>query len=158
MPIGRTREESQEIMVGALVVVVAVLLGAWIHYGPSQASANGYDLQVHIPKTDGLGKDTDVRISGVKVGSITSLSLDPHTYLATVHMNIQSEFRIPVDSAMAVTSNGILGNPYITIVPGSSKVVLPSGGTIVKSCGAEDVMSMVGRIGLSNGMGNCPKH
>jgi hypothetical protein len=35
--------------------------------------------------------------------------------------------------------------------------MLPPGGVIAKSCGAEDVLSMIGRVGLSNGQSNCKR-
>lgn len=158
MILGRDKEENREIVAGAIVIVVAVGIGAWVQFGSARDSVSGYDLQVRIPKADGLSTGSEVRISGINIGSIASLSLDPNTYLATVHLNIQNGVRIPVDSAMVVTSNGMLGNPNITILPGVSKVVLQPGGTIAKSCGSEDIMSMIGRVGLSSGQGSCPRH
>ena len=63
----------------------------------------------------------------------------------------------PKDSALEVTSGGILGNLYVSIFPGKDKAMLPPGGMILKSCGAEDVMAMIGRVGLSNGQGGCKR-
>jgi hypothetical protein len=56
-----------------------------------------------------------------------------------------------------VTSGGLLGNLYVSIFPGKAATLLPPGGMIVKGCGAEDVLSMIGRVGLSNGQSNCKK-
>ena len=152
--LGRTREESREIAVGAAVVLAAIALGLFLHLRPAGATA-GYALNVRLPKTDGLSAGSDVRISGLKVGTVTGLELDPRTYLATVHMNIGDGIAVPVDSSLAVSSGGLSGNLYVSIFPGKSKSLLQPGGMILKSCGAEDVMSMIGRVGLSNGQGNC---
>ncbi len=154
--LGRTREETREITVGALVVLAAIALGLFLHLRPGGA-ASGYELNVRLPKTDGLSKGSEVRISGVKVGTVSELTLDPVSYLATVHMNIQDDVKVPSDSALEVTSGGLLGNLYVAIHPGRSRTMLPPGGLIVKSCGAEDVMAMIGRVGLSNGAGNCKR-
>ena len=152
--LGRTRDETREITVGALVVVAAIALGLFLHLRTGTATS-GYELNVRLPKTDGLSKGSEVRVSGVKVGSVTDLTLDPISYLATVHMNIRDDVQVPADSSLEVTSGGLLGNLYVAIRPGRSKAMLAPGGLIVKSCGAEDVMAMIGRVGLSNGQGGC---
>ena len=154
--LGRSREELREITVGAFVVLAALAIGLFLHLRPG-GSTSGYDLQVRLPKTDGLGKGSEVRISGVRIGAVTDLELDPKSYLATVHMNIHDDIRVPTDSALEVSSGGILGNLSVAIYPGKARTMLPPGGLITKSCGAEDVMAMIGRVGLSNGQGGC-KH
>ena len=153
---GRTREESHEIAVGTGVVLTALALGLFLHLRPVGATS-GYELDVRLAKTDGLGKGSEVRVSGVKVGTVTDLDLDPKTYLATVRMNIRDGVSVPTDSALEVTSGGLLGNLYVAIFPGKAATMLPPGGMIVKGCGAEDVLSMIGRVGLSNGQSNCKR-
>ena len=143
---------------GALVVAVASAIAAWIHFGSARNAANGYDLQVRLPKADGLSTGSDVRISGIRIGSVTSLNLDPNSYLVTVHMNIRSDIQVPVDSIVEVASSALSSNFSVAIVPGASKALLAPGGMFERSCASEDVMAMVGRVGLSNGQGNCPKH
>jgi phospholipid/cholesterol/gamma-HCH transport system substrate-binding protein len=154
--LGRTREESHEIVVGTGVVLTALALGLFLHLRPG-GTASGYELNVRLPKTDGLSKGSEVRISGVKVGTVTDLTLDPKSYLATVRMNIRDGVAVPTDSALEVTSGGLLGNLYVSIFPGKASTLLPPGGLIVKSCGAEDVLAMIGRVGLSNGQSNCKR-
>ena len=102
---------------GAGVVAAAIALGLFLHLRPAGAAA-GYELNVRLPKTDGLSKGSEVRISGVKVGTVSDLTLDPVSYLATVRMNIQDDVRVPSDSALEVTSGGLLGNLYVAIFPG----------------------------------------
>jgi len=152
--LGRSREESREIITGTLVLLAAIAIGLVVHLAPAGATT-GYDLQVRLAKTDGLTKGAEVRVSGVRIGTVTELVLDPVSYLATVHMNIRDDVRVPTDSALEVTSGGILGNLYVSIFPGKATAMLPPGGMIMKSCGAEDVMAMIGRVGLSNGQGHC---
>ena len=86
--LGRTREESREIVVGTGVVLTALALGLFLHLRPG-GSTSGYELNVRLAKTDGLSKGSEVRISGVRVGTVSDLDLDPKSYLATVHMNIR---------------------------------------------------------------------
>ncbi len=98
---------------------------------------------------------TEVRVSGVKIGALNGLELNPNTYLVTAHMKIQDHIRLPVGSFAEVVESDLLGNPYVSTLPGKAKKMLPVGGMITKSCGSEDFMSMVARVGLNNGQPLC---
>ena len=135
------------------MVALAITLLAFMY--SRIAGGSGYDFDVRFSKVDGLSVGTDVRISGVKVGALSALELDPTTYLVTAHMSIQDNVRLPVDSFVEVVETGLLGNPYVAILPGKAKMMLPPGGMITKSCGSEDFMSMVARMGLNNGQPLC---
>jgi len=151
----RSKQDNWEIIVGAVVVAIAAALAILTHIWPQIAGTSGYDVDAKLAKTDGLAVGSEVRVSGVKVGSITALVLDPNNYLATVHMNIQDKIKLPVDSTLQVMTSEIIGNPYVAIFPGKATAMLPSQGMIARSCGSEDVMAMVGRVGLNNGQGGC---
>jgi len=146
--------DTAEVTTGTAVVVLALAIGALVYQ--HSGAVSGYDLDVHLAKSDGLSRGSDVRVSGVSVGEVSSVVLDPSTYLATVHMNIRDGIELPVDSFAEVKSDGPLGNLHMLIHPGKSKTMLPAGGVITKSCGSEDVMSMIGRVGLTNGQSLCP--
>ena len=66
-----------------------------------------------LAKADGLGVGTDVRLAGIKIGTVSDLTLDPKTYLVTVHMNIRNDVKIPDDSSLLVTSVRPAGQPYL---------------------------------------------
>lgn len=143
----RTMQQSNvvETVIGAIVVAVAVLFLAFA-YKSTGGSLSVYDVQARLAKVDGLGPGTDVRISGIKVGSISNLTLDPKTYQVTVHMSIQNDIKIPVDSSLLVTSAGILGSSYLAITPGGDDQMLTPGGMIENTQGAVDVMGLVNRF------------
>ena len=69
-------------------------------------------------KVDGLAVGTDVRLAGIKIGTVSDLTLDPKTYLVTVHMNIRNDIKLPTDSSVLVTPAGFLGGQYLSITPG----------------------------------------
>jgi len=126
--------------------------------GTGCAASQAHDIREALSaEIKRRGLDGEVRISGVRVGTVSDLDLDPKSYLATVHMNIRDGVAVPTDSALEVTSGGLLGNLYVAIFPGKAATMLPPGGMIVKGCGAEDVLSMIGRVGLSNGQSNCKR-
>ncbi len=140
------KSNAAEALIGAIVVVVAVLFLAFAYMRTGSGSLSGYQINVRLAKADGLAIGTDVRISGIKVGSVSDLSLDPNNYLVTVHMSIRDDIKIPTDSSVLVTSAGLLGSQYLSITPGGDDTMLPPGGTIANAQGSVDIMNLVGRF------------
>ena len=145
--IARMRDNNvAETIIGAVVVAVAILFIAFAYMRTGSGSLSGYEIQARLPRVDGLGIGTDVRLSGIKIGSVSDLTLDPRNYLVTLHMNIRDDIKIPVDSSLMVTSSGLLGSSYISITPGGDDKVLPAGGMIQNSQGSVDLMGLIGRF------------
>ncbi len=157
--IARMRENNlPETIIGAIVVVVALLFVAFAYMRTGSGSLSGYEIQARLSRVDGLGVGTDVRLSGIKIGSVSDLTLDPNNYLVTLHMNIRDDIKIPDDSSLMVTSSGLLGSSYVSLTPGGSDKMLAAGGMIQNSQGAVDLMGLVGRfIGGGNNQGQQPK-
>jgi phospholipid/cholesterol/gamma-HCH transport system substrate-binding protein len=135
-----------ETVIGAVVVAIAVLFIAFFYTRSGSGGLSGYEIQARLPRVDGLGVGTDVRLAGIKIGSVSDLTLDPKTYLVTMHMNIHNDVKIPVDSSLMVTSSGLLGSSYISITPGGDDKMLPPGGMIENSQGAIDLMGLINRF------------
>src|ERR1019366_8764116 len=134
-----------ETIIGAVVVAVAVAFLAFAYYRTGTGSLSGYELNAKLAKVDGLGIGTDVRLAGIKIGTVSDLTLDPKTYLATVHMNVRSDIKIPQDSSVIVSSP-ILGSAYLSITPGGDDKMIPPGGYFDNAQGSVDVMGLVGRF------------
>ena len=145
--IARMRENNvAETIIGAVVVAVAILFIAFAYMRTGSGSLSGYEIQARLPRVDGIGIGTDVRLSGIKIGSISDLTLDPKNYLVTVHMNIRDDIKIPVDSSLMVTSSGLLGSSYISLTPGGDDKMLAPGGMIQNSQGSVDLMGLINRF------------
>jgi len=145
-----------ETLIGLGVVIAALAIGALIYFGKGMGGGSGYDLTVRLAKADGLGVGTEVRLSGIKVGSVTDMTLDPNTFLVTVHMRMDPQVQVPVDSSILVTSAGLLGSPYLSITPGGDDKMLPPGGAIENAQGSIDIMSLVGRFATGGATSNTP--
>ena len=150
--LGRTREESHEIVVGTGVVLTALALGLFLHLRPA-GSASGYDLQVHLAKTDGLGKGSEVRVSGVKVGTVSSIKLDSKTFLAVAQLDLDSSVKLPSDSTAKITSDSLLGGSHVAIEPGGAPDNLKAGDDIQNTQGAVDLFSLIGQFLRPQGQG-----
>ncbi|MDE1174661.1 MAG: outer membrane lipid asymmetry maintenance protein MlaD [Parvibaculaceae bacterium] len=138
-----------ETLIGAVVIAVAAV---FLFYGYSTANVHGgggYTVSAMFDRVDGLTTGSDVRISGIKVGTVSSQSLDPKSFEAVVNMSIDPSVKIPDDSNAKITSNGLLGNNYVSITPGGSTDALTNGGEIEYTQGSVDLMGLISQAVFS---------
>jgi len=145
-----------ESLIGAGVVAVALLLAALAYYRTGTGSVSGYEINAKLPKADGLAIGTDVRLAGIKVGTVSDLTLDPKTYLVTVHMNIREDIKLPLDSSVLVTQAGFLGGQYLSITPGGDEQMMAAGSFFENAQGSIDMMGLVGRFATGAATTNQP--
>lgn len=148
------QNNTVETLIGAIVVAVAVGFLYFAYANTNATNLGGYELEAKFQRVDGLNVGTDVRLSGIKIGSVSALSLDPKTYQATVHLNIHDDVKVPDDSSIMVTSTGLLGNSYLSVSPGGSDDMLGPGGIIRNTQGSVDLMSLIGRFATGGGSGS----
>jgi phospholipid/cholesterol/gamma-HCH transport system substrate-binding protein len=113
-----------ETILGAIVLALAAL---FLH------KVKGYKLSANFPMVDGLKDGTDVKINGVKVGSISSLVLntDPgqNQYLVTVTMTVNPSVQLPTDTIALVSTESLLGGKYMSLEPGVDETMIKTDGT-----------------------------
>ena len=143
---------TAETVVGAGVLAVAV--GFMIYASQlvgAGASGDTITLSAAFRSANGISVGTDVRLAGVKVGSVTDIELDPVTFRAVAELSVQSNLELPDDSAVLVASEGLLGGNFIEILPGGSAFNFEDGGEFIDTQGAvslvELLMKFVGGTG-----------
>ena len=142
-----------ETLLGAVVLIVAVGFLAFA-YNSSQIEQNdGYELIARFDKVDGLEPGSDVRISGIKVGSVLDQTLDPETYRAEVRFTLRDDVRLPADTSAAVVSNGLLGGKYLALVPGGDIEMLEPGDEVTLTQSAVNLEDLIGHMIFSQGGG-----
>lgn len=135
-------ERWGETILGAVVVVVAVGFFAFAAAQAGQTGARqGYDLTARFQRVDGVNVGSDVRISGVKVGVVRSVDLDPETYLARLTLAMNQGVEVLDDSTARIASDGLLGGAYVAIEPAGMDV-LAAGGEIPNTQGAVDLLTL----------------
>ena len=145
-----------ETLIGAGVVAIALVFAALVYYRTGSGTVSGYEINAKLSKADGLAVGTEVRLAGIKVGTVSDLTLDPKTYLVTVHMNIQHDIKLPVDSSILVTQAGFLGGQYLSITPGGDDQMMTAGTYFENAQGSIDVMGLVGRFATGGSTSNQP--
>lgn len=135
-------ERWGETLLGAAVAIVAVGFFAFAAAQAGQSGASGgYDLTARFQRVDGVNVGSDVRVSGVKVGVVRAVALDPETYLAQLTLAIDSDVQVLDDSTARIASDGLLGGAYVAIEPAGFDV-LPPGGEIPNTQGAVDLLTL----------------
>ena len=141
------RRNAAEVITGAVVLLVAAgfLTFAVGHSGRSGVGA-GYPLLAKFDRIDGLNVGSDVRMAGVKIGSVTAARIDPKSFLAEVTFSVQSGIELPKDSSAEITSDGLLGGKYLSIVPGGDSIVLQPGQTVAITQSAVSLEQLLGKF------------
>ena len=136
-----------ETVMGAVVLVVAALF-LFFAYSTSQVGAvtSGYPVTAQFQNVDGIHDGSDVRIGGVKVGSVSSEFLDPQTFTANIKMSIASEYKLPDDTVAEITSSGLLGDKYVSLVPGGSDKNIRPGGQIKYTQSSVSLENLIGQM------------
>lgn len=137
-----------EVAAGAAVLAVAVvfLVFAVTNSGRGGISGPAQTLTARFDRIDGLAPGADVRIAGVKVGSVVDQRIDPQTFLAVLTLRIDGSLRIPRDSSAEIASEGLLGGRFVSIVPGGDEQVIANGGQITITQSAVSLESLLGRF------------
>jgi len=139
------RNAIETVMGGAVLVVAAM----FVYFASNTAQVSkvtGYELSARFFKVGGLTSGSDVRISGIKIGSVTDSSLDPETFDAVVTLSIRSDIKLPTDTVAAIASSGMLGDKYLQLIPGNEKTVLEVGSEILKTKDYRSLEDQVGEI------------
>ena len=118
-----------ETIISALVILVALGFMAFFIDRTSTGHLGSYGLKVSLADASGLSEGSEVRLAGVKVGSVTGLTLEPTSYRAVAEIRIRDDLSLPADSRAAVSSSA-LGGLYLALVPGRSAAAIAEGATI----------------------------
>ena len=140
------RRNAVETVLGAVVLLVA---GMFVYFAYNTAQVrmvDGYHIKANFFKIGGLTAGSDVRVNGIKVGTVTDSRLDPETFDAVVEMSIKPDLKLPVDTVAAIGSEGIVGGKYIRLTPGSEKETLVANGLITKTRDFRSLEDQVGEI------------
>lgn len=140
------RRGIAEVLTGALVLIVAIGFLAYAVAHSGRTGGSGYTLYANFDHIDGLAVGGDVRIAGVKVGSVTNEHIDPKTFLATVAMSVRDDIHLPTDTGAEIVSESLLGGKYISLSPGGEERYLKPGQTITITQSSISIEQLLGKF------------
>ena len=135
-----------ETLTGAVVLIVAVSFLGYAVANTGRTPVSGYTLHASFERIDGLAVGADVRLAGVKVGSIASARVDPKTYQAEVTFTVQDAVKVPRDTSAEITSDGLLSGKYLALVPGGEEAMIAPGGTVTITQSAVSLEQLLGKF------------
>ena len=135
-----------ETIMGIVVIFVAAFFLYFAYQVSDLQVVKGYDINARFLKVGGLNVGSDVRINGIKVGTVIAQNLDPEDYVADVKLSISSNIQLPKDSVVSIVSDGLVGNKFIKIEPGKTKEFLQNGDTVANTKDFKTLEDMVGEI------------
>ena len=139
------KENKLEVIIGAIVLTVALGFVVFIYQstGLTVSNSRHYELKADFRSADGIHVGTDIRLAGVKVGTVSDLSLNVETYRAEAELAIENKVDIPDDSALTVSSEGLLGGNFIEIIPGASYDYMQPGDEFLDTQGSVSLISLL---------------
>ncbi len=135
-----------ETLMGSVVIAVAAIFMAFAYSKADVGAVSGYTVKAKFDRIDGIKVGGDVRLSGIKVGTVVEEILDPNTYFAVVTLSIDNSIKLPTDTSAACTSSGLLGDKYLNLSPGADDTMIPEGGEIESTQGCIDLFALLGQM------------
>ena len=140
------RRNVIETVLGAVVLLVAAFFLVFAYTSADLHKVKGYPLIAQFTSIGGLQNGADIRISGVKVGSVAGLTLDHATYLAVVHLSIDPSVKLPRDTVALVASESLLGGKYLSLEPGGDADLLAPGARIEYTQSTPGFEQLLGQV------------
>ena len=135
-----------ETIMGLVALVVATLFMLFAYRVSDLQVVKGYEVTARFLKTGGLNTGADVRINGVKVGTVTAQKINPLDYMVDVKMSISPEIQLSADSTISIAGDGLMGDKFIKIDPGKEEKKLTNGSVVENTKDAKSLEDLVGEI------------
>jgi len=149
------RRGIAEVLTGAVVLLVAAGFLAYAVAHSGRSATSGYTLYAKFEHIDGMSVGADVKLAGVKVGSVIEQRIDPQNYVAVVALTVRGDIKLPKDSAAIITSESLLGGKYLSLQPGGDETMLQPGQTITITQSSVSLEELLGKFIFS--ITNVPK-
>lgn len=141
-----------EIGVGAVVLAAAV--GFFFYAAQDSGMAgNGetYEVLASFRSAEGIAVGTEVRMAGVQIGTVTAMELDTTTFRAETTFSVREGIELPDDTAVAISSEGLLGGSFLEVIPGGSPFVLEPGDAVLDTQSSVSLITLLMRFVAGDG-------
>ncbi len=140
------RHNFGEVLAGAVVLAIALAFVVYAVAGTGRSTTSGYSLTARFDHIDGLNVGADVRMAGVKIGSVTDERIDTTTFEAVVTLTVQDNIALRKDTSAEITSDGLLGGKYLSLSPGGDPDTLKPGQAITITQGSISIEQLLGKF------------
>lgn len=140
------KEQWAETGVGAVVILAAASFLAYSLTVGGSVRPHGYAVRARFGQVGSLAPGAVVSVAGVKIGTVSSITLDHKTFLATTTLDLDPAVPLPADSTAKIASDGLMGASHVVIEPGGAAETLKPGGEIGNTQGAVDLFGLIGQL------------
>ena len=140
------KRSGVEVATGILVLIVTLGFLTYALVNTGKATVSGRQVVARFENIGALAVGSDVKIGGVPVGRVVSVSIDPHSFQAVVRFSVQPDLKLPTDSSAVISSGGLLGGAFLSVSPGGADAMLADGGTITITQGATNLEDLLGKF------------
>ncbi|EDY80767.1 mce related protein [Verrucomicrobiia bacterium DG1235] len=134
------------VLIGLLAIVyMAVQIGGSRFLGSDSRSVTAIFTNI-----GGLSSGSNITIAGVKIGTVGPITLNPETLKAEVELRIDNDIELFDDATASIKTNGLIGDKYIAIYPGTPGIGFPLEGAIVDTEAAIDIESLISRFAFGD--------
>ena len=145
------KNATVETLIGTVVVAIAAAFFIYAYQASDRGSATGsYRISAEFDNAEGVSVGTDVRVAGVKIGSVVDFTLNPENFQANVVMELDPAVKLTEDATAKVTAEGLLGSKFISLEQGGAETLLAEGGVISNTQGAVDIWSLISQAMFEN--------
>jgi phospholipid/cholesterol/gamma-HCH transport system substrate-binding protein len=135
-----------EIIVGTFVLFCAAFFFFDSFKNAKVGTISGYHLIAKFEDAGGIASGSDVKISGVKIGTVEGQLLDEKDFRAVLRMNIGNNIKLPSDSSVKIASEGLLGGKFLSITPGGDEENLKDGDEITFTQSSVNFEDLLGKF------------
>ena len=135
---------------GAVVIFVAAFFVVTAYQSSGIKKDYGYTIKADFDKIDGINRGSDVKIGGIKIGTVIDQNLNPETYRAELLIGVKSNIKLPTDSSAQISSEGLLGGKYVNLTPGSDDKMIKDGGKITFTQSSVNLEEMIGKFAFGS--------
>jgi phospholipid/cholesterol/gamma-HCH transport system substrate-binding protein len=144
-----------ETLIGAAVIAIAAVFFIFAYQASGKGTGqDGYRLIAEFDNAEGVNVGTDVRMAGMKIGTVVGANLNPENYQAHITLLVNRDLKLKDDATAKVTAEGLLGSKFVSLEQGGSENVLKDGDTIQYTQGAVDIWSLISQQMFDKGGGN----
>ncbi len=145
---------TTEVLTGGVVFAAALAFGVYATQVAGLGNGSqSYDLTASFRSLEGIAVGSDVRLAGVKIGTVSDVVLNSETFRADTTVAINDGILIPEDSSIIISSEGLLGGNYVEVMPGGSTYNLEAGDEVTDTQGAVSLISLLVKF-VSGGGGS----
>jgi phospholipid/cholesterol/gamma-HCH transport system substrate-binding protein len=141
------KKNVSETIIGFIVILVVCCFSFFVYSQTYRGSEKMYVINAMFDRIDGILVGSDIKMSGVKIGKVKNIHLDPKTYRAVATLMIDQDLDIPYNSMAAVVSEGFMGGKYMNITPSGHDDHIPKDGTgkITMTQSSVSLESLIGK-------------